>query len=36
MPSPIIGATPLQELTPMPIQPPLTPAVLTWSVTPGY
>ena len=36
MPSPIIGAHPLQELGPMPIQPPLTPAVATWSVTPGY
>jgi hypothetical protein len=36
MPSPIIGANPLQELAPMPIQPPLSPAVFTWSVTPGY
>jgi hypothetical protein len=26
----------LQELAPMPIQPPLSPAVFTWSVTPGY
>jgi hypothetical protein len=31
-----IFALPAQELAPMPIQPPLSPAVFTWSVTPGY
>jgi hypothetical protein len=36
LPSPVIGGSPLQELAPMPIQPPLSPAVFTWSVTPGY